>query len=311
MRVQNLLYLLLALPLFFASCSKDTQPSKPEGYDVEKTLILGERVNWGGSNSNSRFNLNFVDSDYKTILIVVIIDDDANNVLDAGYYTTANKRMDLAASILYFPDNGGIKELKSGSVDIQGNVNNYKIDMVLTSTTDERFHFTYEGKILNISPNGELPSEPVNVDAEYIQGNCRVQTIGNDPVTREVYNYFFTMYDTRPHENGLPKANSCYYKVDLYSVKGEVDADGKMSIPCGTYTFDELRAKTEYTFVNGLSAASYTMINAEGTAYHAAAMYDSGELVIREDGLTLNVVIGGVQHTVTYNGALNLPLLEY
>ena len=91
-----------------------------------------------------------------------------------------------------------------------------------------------------------------------------------------------------------------YYQVDLYSVEGTVDAEGYIHIPAGTYAFDVNDNGTEWTLGNYYSG--YFKINADGTAYEGKGTYEAGQAVVNENGITLTVTVGGVEHTVTYNG---------
>ena len=60
----------------------------------------------------------------------------------------------------------------------------------------------------------------------------------------------------------------------------------------------------EWTLGNYYSG--YFKINADGTAYEGKGLYEAGQAVVTENGITLTVTVGGVEHTVTYNGAPKL-----
>jgi hypothetical protein len=148
-----------------------------------------------------------------------------------------------------------------------------------------------------MGPSGELPTEPVNTTAAQLEGYSLQLP--------EVSEYNIYLYDKPLKENGLPQANCGYYSVNAFNIASEVDAEGYVTIPEGTYTYgkDSVGAAcTLYTHPN------YVLFNEDGTEYHAMVTADDGELVVTADGITLTATIGGVKHTITYNGAPKLKV---
>lgn len=297
MKLRNFFYLLLALPLLFAACDKEPN-NKPSNvkYFMDKTLILG--IGTPGFSEGGAI-LILKDSDNEFGLVLNLNDVGDNHILEAGTYSVANNKLDLVSTIIsYYDDrrpimfNGG-----DGVVVVEGDVNNYKIDIELTDAQKRHYHFTYDGKIGHISPNGELPTEPVNTTAAQLEGYSLQLP--------EVSEYNIYLYDKPLKENGLPQANCGYYSVNAFNIASEVDAEGYVTIPEGTYTFDKDNvgaAGTLYTHPN------YTLFNEDGTEYHATVSADDGELVVTADGLTLTATVGGVKHTITYNGVPKLKV---
>jgi hypothetical protein len=148
-----------------------------------------------------------------------------------------------------------------------------------------------------MGPSGELPTEPVNTTAAQLEGYSLQLP--------EVSEYNIYLYDKPLKENGLPQANCGYYSVNAFNIASEVDAEGYVTIPEGTYTFEKDNvgaACTLYTHPN------YVLLNEDGTEYHAMVTADDGELVVTADGITLTASIGGVKHTITYNSVPKLKV---
>ena len=299
MKTRNFLYLLLALPLLFAACDKEStgkHPNKPAEYVIDKELILGV-----GTPSHTEGYIILVLSDFdKEFGLVLNLSDVADNrILEAGTYSVANNRLDLISTIISYNDDRGpiVFDGGDGVVVVEGDVNNYKIDIELTDAQKRRYHFTYDGKICKMSPNGELPTEPVNTTAAQLDGYS-IQL-------PEISQYNLYIYDKSLKDNGHPQANCSYYSVCAFNIPGDVDADGYVTIPKGTYTFDKDNVGAECSLY---THPSYTSINEDGTEYHAMVTADDGELVVTADGLTLTATIGGVKHTITYNSVPKLKV---
>lgn len=300
MKLRNFFYLLLALPLLFAACDKEStgkHPNKPAEYVIDKDLILG--IGTPGF-SEGGIILSFKDLDNEFGLVLNLNDVGDNNILEAGTYTVANKKFEPLGTIISYVGNS--KPTISfhdgdGTIVVEGDVNNYKIDILLTDAQKRRYHFTFEGKIYRMGPSGELPTEPVNTTAAQLEGYSLQLP--------EVSEYNIYLYDKPLKENGLPQANCGYYSVNAFNIASEEDAEGYVTIPEGTYTFDKDNkgaALTLYTHPN------YVLLNEDGTEYHAMVTADDGELVVTADGITLTAIIGGVKHTITYNGVPKLKV---
>jgi hypothetical protein len=297
MKLRNFFYLLLALPLLFAACDKEPN-NKPSDvkYFMDKTLILG--VGTPGF-SEGGIILSFKDLDNEFGVVLNLNDVGDNHILEAGTYSVANNKLDLTSTIIsYYDDrrpimfNGG-----DGVVVVEGDVNNYKIDIELTDAQKRHYHFTYDGKIGHISPSGELPTEPVNTTAAQLEGYSLQLP--------EVSEYNIYLYDKPLKENGHPQANCSYYAVCAFNIAGDVDAEGYVTIPEGTYTFDQDNTGAACTLY---TQPHYVLINEDGTEYNAMTIADDGELVVTADGFTLTAIIDGVKHTITYNSVPKLKV---
>ena len=117
----------------------------------------------------------------------------------------------------------------------------------------------------------------------------------------DTYNISIYLSDLGMTEEGYVLPNATYYALDLYVVnEPTIDAEGWLTVPVGTYTFDGTDSQEDMTIGNSYSL--YQVINSDATAYEVQAYYESAELVVTENGLTLVAYIDGVKHILTYTG---------
>ena len=183
----------------------------------------------------------------------------------------------------------------NGTIVVGGDIEGYTFDIELTDADGENFHFTYEGVVEAMDPKAGLPQEPVNFTADMF--NAEYYGLEYSPT----HNYYVLLSDKGLDEYGYAYAGGTYYQLDLYSVEGNVDSEGYIHIPAGTYTFDKSDSMAEWTLGNKYSG--YSKVKEDGTAYEAQSGFESGQAVVTENGITLEVVIAGYKHTVTYTGA--------
>ena len=125
----------------------------------------------------------------------------------------------------------------------------------------------------------------------------------------DAHNYYVHLSDNGYDEEGYAYAASTYYTLDIYGVEGVTDEDGYITVPVGTYTLDATSSMVAGTIANDYS--SYAVINAEGTAYEVQAKYTEATLVVSEHGAVLTAVINGETHTVTYVGEVKIANTTY
>ena len=113
-------------------------------------------------------------------------------------------------------------------------------------------------------------------------------------------NYYICLTDNgfEGEEDFLP--NSTYYYVDLYGELFDGQSDGYVTLPLGEYVLDASNSSAAGTF----SAEYSEWYKTGATDVEENEYYESGRLVVTAEGVTLTVVICGVQHTVTYSGSL-------
>ena len=145
------------------------------------------------------------------------------------------------------------------------------------------------------------PVEGVEREAEMLIGDY----YGTD--YSDSHNFYFCLTNYGLSEDGYPYAGGFYYFLDLYTVEPTVDAEGYVTIPAGTYTFELNPSYAEWTIANN-EYSMYMAVNEAGDDYTGYGGYDSATLVVTASGMTLTAVVNGQTHTVTYAGAPSLYL---
>ena len=278
--------------------AKAEAPAKEYLYD--EVLAYGERISLADYGfPNNYYLIGFYDESDEILLGVVIVGAEGEEILQAGTYTAANGGLMMEGFELYVGETEEyFFEGGNGTIVVGGDIEGYTFDIELTDADAQNFHFSFEGVINGMNLSGNLPTEDVTMTAEFLEG----EYYGTE--YSDTYNYYVLLSDMGTNESGYAYAGGTYYYMDLYSVEGEVDKEGYIHVPAGTYTFDANDTTAEWTMGNYYS--EYAKVNADGTAYEARSHYEAGQAVVTENGITLTVTINGVQHTVTYNGAPKL-----
>ena len=238
----------------------------------------------------------FYSADGSILLGAVIVGAEGENILSAGTYTAANGGLLMEGFEFYVGETEEyFFEGGDGTIVVGGDIDGYTFDIELTDADGENFHFTYEGVVEAMNPKAGLPQEPVNFTADIF--NAEYYGLEYSPT----HNYYVLLSDKGLNEEGYAYAGGTYYQLDLYSVEGNVDSEGYIHIPAGTYTFDKSDSMAEWTLGNYYSG--YSKVKEDGTAYEAQSGFESGQAVVTENGITLEVMIAGYKHTVTYTGA--------
>ena len=283
---------------FEVAVKQAAKPAKEYLYD--EALAYAQRVDLSGYGFPYNYYLiAFYSADGNILMGAVIVGPDGEEILSAGTYTAENGGLMMEGFELYVGDTEEyFFEGGNGTVVVGGDINGYTFDIDITNAEGQNFHFTYEGAVEAMDPKAGLPTEDVTFEATYCQG----EYYGTQYT--ETYNYYLVLSDLGLDENNYAVGGGTYYQVDLYGVEGTVDAEGYIHVPAGTYEFDLYDTCAEWTMGNYYSG--YYKINADATAYEAKSGFESGKAVVTENSITLEVMIGGVKHTVTYNGAPKL-----
>ena len=273
------------------------QAAKPaKEYLFNEELAYAERLSLAEYGfPDNYFLIGFYNEAGNILLGAVLVGQEGESILQAGTYTAANGGLMIEGFELYVGETEEyFFEGGDGTVIVGGDIDGYTFDIELTDADAQNFHFTFEGVVENMKLGGDLPTEDVVFEAVYCEG----EYYGTE--YSDTYNYYLLLSDLGSDEDGYALAGGTYYQVDLYSVEGEVDADGYIHVPAGTYTFDVNDTTAEWTIGNYYSG--YAKVSADGTAYDAKSAFQSGKAVVTENSIVLEVMIGGVKHTVTYNG---------
>lgn len=167
------------------------------------------------------------------------------------------------------------------------------------ATTEERKNrilVTYGELNFNVFVTQEGVEPVVNFEAECFEG------IYYGTQYSPNYNVAIYLSDKGFTEQGYVNPGATYYTLDLFlDNKPAIDAEGFMTVPAGTYTFDGTDSYGDMTI--GYAYSSYFVVNSDASAYETQEYYESAELVVAENSITFTAYIAGVRHNVTYNGA--------
>ena len=239
------------------------------------------------------FAIEFFTDDYATRFTAYLVGKESDTILQPGTYNVDNKGIfflkdqELCANLQKYT-------LEKGEVVVSGNYNSgYEFVITLADVDGNLFNFTYKGEVQNMDQSMNKPTEPVTFTAESLDA------FYND--TQEgACNYYTTLSDIGLNEEGYELPGGTYYIVDFYGPKSEVDEEGYVTIPSGTYTFDAKNTYSEWTFSKMNS--QYYKVGSDGKSNDAEGYFEAGTAVVTADGITLTATIDGVEHTVTYKG---------
>lgn len=146
------------------------------------------------------------------------------------------------------------------------------------------------------STQQQQPSEDpiVKVEAKDFVGEYR-----GDAYTQRAgaYTLILTADGFVEYSGGM-MPNSTYYLLDGFGDFYEGKNTGYVTLPEGTYTLDTTNSLAKGTISHAHSSYITTDDDAMGTAYP----FESAELVVTVEGATLNAVIEGKKHIVTFEG---------
>ena len=147
----------------------------------------------------------------------------------------------------------------------------------------------------------DTPGENVTLTAQYLLGNYWAKSW--DSVD---YNYSIILSDVGLDDESVYLPNGKYYYIEVYSTEAIIDEDNYTTVPSGTYTYDASNSTTAGTMGAG---SFYMEMNSDASDY-IIGLFESATLVVTENSSTLKAVIEGVEHTVTYNSALKIPVVD-
>ena len=165
-----------------------------------------------------------------------------------------------------------------------------------TQKRNDRILVTYGTENFNVFVKQEGVEPVVNFEAQNFEGVYYGTEYSPN------YNMAIYLSDLGFTDQGYVNPGATYYTLDLFmDNEPAIDAEGFMTVPAGTYTFDGTDSYGDMTIGNTYS--SYFKINSDASAYEAQEFYDSAELVVTENSVSLVAYIAGVKHIVTYNGS--------
>ena len=117
----------------------------------------------------------------------------------------------------------------------------------------------------------------------------------------EAFNYNIYLMDKGSDADGYLLGDGYVFSLDLYGVESPVDAEGYITIPAGTYTWD---VNDDCTYGDvGREYSFACKVNPEATAYEWYETYDDVTVVVTENSIYMEATISGSNFTATYEGA--------
>lgn len=263
MKLRNLFYLLLALPLVFAACTEDDTDPTPVVKDPVLTITSNAIMQFAAEGGVGEITYTLENAQEGVQLTAECV---AEWVTDI----TVGEKITFAVAA-----NEG--EARDAKITVKYDTESFEVAVM---------------------QNAKSAPESVKFEAVALGGFYD----GGAEAGLSVDNYCFSLANKAFDEDGeLPYGSECYF-VDLYVEAYQGEWCETMTIPVGEYSLDLENGKTAGTFSHDFSR--HMVITEDGE--YIPASYEAGKLIVTETGMTLTVTIQGVEHTVTYEGAMTL-----
>ena len=306
MRLRNLFYLLLALPLFFASCSDEPtqEPSnKPSGdstsgYYMDK--VLGEGVRHSSSGLDLTDNYIYMAFSSKAndvILGVMLVGEPTDTILTAGTYTNAEGTALADSCEIFYMDTYEKMSFEGGdaTVVVSGDINGYQLDILLTDAEQREYHFAFDGVIKDMEP------VPAGDDDVIVATYASAVYYGDAYTPGTADNYYLILSDLDADTNGGVTPGATYFYLDIYAPITE-----DMTITPGTYNIDTNSTAEPFTIDSNYSY--YFTVNEEGGVDTTEDYTESGFVTFYDDGsiyAEITMQTGSIRK-VSFNGTIEI-----
>ena len=274
MRIKNLLFLLLALPLALVSCQK-SEPAVDEVKNPTVAITVGE-----ATETSIAFTITSTAADEVKYLVVESAEGapTATEVLTNGTVAEANVEAGCY-----------VAELKAET--------EYTI---VAAAKNAKAVVKAEAK-MTTKGNGNEPEPPTpgdEYDVEFKADDIYVAYYGD--MYSAAYNYYVILSDVGVNlkETDISfKENGIYYIIDLYAA--DAAENNNFTVPNGTYK--AATSSAAGTFGLGDYGAGLNIVNGEPTYY----IYASGEVVVSDNKIVATITMeDGQKHQITYEGSL-------
>ena len=277
MRIKNLLFLLLAMPLAFAACETPEQPVD-EAKNPSVTITVGE-----ATESSIAFTITSADADEVKYLVVESAEGTptATEVLSNGTAAEANTEAGCY-----------VEELKAET--------EYTI---VVAAKNVKAVVKAEAK-MTTKKGGEEPEPPTpptpgdEYDVTFTANEIHIEYYGDQ--FSPGYNYYVILSDVGVEltENEMSfKETGIYYLLDLYAADSA--ENNNYTVPNGKY-----KAATSFaagTFGLGDYGAGLNIVNGVPTYY----LYADGEVVVSDGKIEAVITMDdGAKHKITFEGSL-------
>lgn len=274
MRIKNLLFLLLALPLAFTACDT-TNEIVNEVKNPTVAITVGE-----ATENSIAFTITSTDADEVKYLVVEAAEGTptATEVLTNG--TTAQANAEAGCYVA---------ELKA------------KTEYTIVAAAKNTKAVVKAEAKMTTKGNGNEPNPPApgdEFDVTFKAQDAYIAYYGD--MYSAAYNYYIVLSDNGVEltENDIDfKDNSTYYLIDLYAADAAENND--FTVPSGTYKAASNSAAG--TFGLGDYGAGLNIVNGEPTYY----IYAAGEVVVSDNKIVATITMeDGAKHQITYEGSL-------
>ena len=271
MRIKNLLFLLLALPLAFTACDT-TNEIVDEVKNPTVAITVGE-----ATENSIAFTITSTDATEVKYLVVETAEGTptATEVLTNGTAAQAN-----AEAGCY------VAELKAAT--------EYTI---VAAAKNTKAVVKAEAK-MTTKGNGDEPTPGEEFDATFNAEQIHIEYYGDQYSV--AYNYYIILSDVGVvlSETQINfKDNGTYYLLDLYAAMDDMNCD--YTVPAGTYKAATTSAAG--TFGLGDYGAGLKIVNGEPTYF----IYAAGEVVVSDNKIVATITMeDGAKHQITYEGSL-------
>ena len=275
MRIKNLLFLLLALPLALVSCQK-SEPAVDEVKNPTVAITIGE-----ATETSIAFTITSTAADEVKYLVVEASEatPTATEVLTNGTVAEANVEAGCY-----------VAELKAET--------EYTI---VAAAKNAKAVVKAEAKMTTKGNGGDEPVPPTPGDEFDVTFKAQDAYIAYySDMYSAAYNYYIILSDNGvelTETNISYKDNSTYYLFDLYAA--DAAENNNFTVPNGTYK--AATSSAAGTFGLGDYGAGLNIVNGEPTYY----IYASGEVVVSENKIVATITMeDGQKHQITYEGSL-------
>ena len=142
------------------------------------------------------------------------------------------------------------------------------------------------------------PTEDVVVEAKSFTGNYDYKEGGEAGV------YAIVLSENGFDDEGNMMVNSSYYALMIYGEIAEGEIGSTITLPAGEYSLGKTGAVG--TIAPYTSFICMTHDDPNSVEDDEYKIFDEAALVVTTEGLTFTAMIGGVKHTVTYTGSLEV-----
>ena len=205
---------------------------------------------------------------------LVFTPEQGSEILNAGTYSVTLGNLKIEECVYANSMNPNEQySFSGGEIKVEGDIDGYIFDIVLTDAEGRVFKFSYEGVVTCMMTRF--------VNAECIS-RCEGYVDGPD-----AYNYVikFGRYLELSSDNPL----LICFQLCIYGQKVDKSAEGYYRVPNGTYTFDKENFAKSGT-IYGDNSYSYVYIN--GTE----VLLNDATLEVTDEGATLSATILRVDH---------------